>query len=278
MSLKFKCSEEVIEKVMKKLKSDGLVSENAYFNDDAENDLRHEVAYRDLDFLRYLTNTSGDEVVYSILDFLKEMKVTEESAFYDNDSFSKLKEIVKSKFKVPSTSITLLMERLLFMLSSVKKHKKIIAIGISCGYTLIWNTGTSLLTNGNNSVEKIIGIDIDPESIKIAKSNIENLHRTEIIDLLSEDALITLEKLDDTFDYVYLDADNKEIGKGLYLKLLKTIYPKLAKGAWVLAHDVTFYYFKDQLKEYLNFVRNKNYFSESICFDIDPYGLELSIK
>jgi hypothetical protein len=53
-----------------------------------------------------------------------------------------------------------------------------------------------------------------------------------------------------------------------------------AKGAWVLAHDTTFKGagFPEQLREYLRFVRAPANFEVSISFEIDEYGLELSIK
>jgi predicted O-methyltransferase YrrM len=189
-----------------------------------------------------------------------------------------LKEIVDNKFNIPASSITPIMARLLYMLSSIKNPEMLISVGISCGNTFVWNAGPFISSKISSSKSKIIGIDIDSESIKIAKENFSNFKGCENIELITEDALNTIDRLDFKIDYLYLDADNMDIGKGLYLQLLLKTYPKLNKGAWVLAHDATFYYFKDQLKEYLEYVRNKEYFSESICFDVDPYGLELSIK
>jgi hypothetical protein len=46
----------------------------------------------------------------------------------------------------------------------------------------------------------------------------------------------------------------------------------------VLAHDTTVPPFASQLEGYLAFVRNSANFRDSISFDIDPFGLELSIK
>jgi len=60
--------------------------------------------------------------------------------------------------------------------------------------------------------------------------------------------------------------------------LLQRLYPKLEVGGWVLAHDTCVPPFADQVEEYVSFVRDQNNFSQSISFDIDPFGLELSIK
>lgn len=46
----------------------------------------------------------------------------------------------------------------------------------------------------------------------------------------------------------------------------------------VLAHDTMVPPFAEQLEEYLAYVRNGDNFEESASFDVDPYGLELSIR
>ncbi len=46
----------------------------------------------------------------------------------------------------------------------------------------------------------------------------------------------------------------------------------------MLAHDTTAPPFADELRAYLAYVRDGSSFRESISFDVDPYGLELSIK
>jgi hypothetical protein len=64
----------------------------------------------------------------------------------------------------------------------------------------------------------------------------------------------------------------------LYLELLKKLYGKVEKGGWVLAHDTVVPPFAEQLEAYLAYVRDGKNFEESISFDVDAYGLELSIK
>jgi hypothetical protein len=64
----------------------------------------------------------------------------------------------------------------------------------------------------------------------------------------------------------------------LYLELLKKLYGKVEEGGWVLAHDTVVPPFAGQLEAYLAYVRDGANFKESISFDVDAYGLELSIK
>jgi len=45
-----------------------------------------------------------------------------------------------------------------------------------------------------------------------------------------------------------------------------------------LAHDIVVPPFAKEFDEYLRYVRNKENFGESILFDVDAFGLELSVK
>ena len=64
----------------------------------------------------------------------------------------------------------------------------------------------------------------------------------------------------------------------LYLVLLKQIYDRLPSGAWVIAHDNLDWVAQREMAPYLEFVRDKAHFTESICFDSDDCGMELSVK
>ncbi|MFH1689885.1 MAG: hypothetical protein ABIE42_06565 [Candidatus Eisenbacteria bacterium] len=55
-------------------------------------------------------------------------------------------------------------------------------------------------------------------------------------------------------------------------------FVRLPEGAWVIAHDNLDWTAQKQMAPYLEFVRDEAHFSESICFDIDDCGMELSIK
>jgi len=97
------------------------------------------------------------------------------------------------------------------------------------------------------------------------------------VELICEDAANALEWIEGPIDFLYLEAKGERNISG-YLEFLKQAYTKLPPGAWVIAHDTTAYDHQDDLEEYLAWVRDKNNFLESISFDVDRYGLELSIK
>lgn len=278
MALTYTCEDQVIQMALEKLKESGLVARDAFFNDKAPDNLRREVAYRDFDFLSRLSRIGEVETIRSALTWLKQHGVVPEDADYDEKAFDELRQEVKRQFTTPGTSVTPVMERLLYMLSSVRRPRHVIGLGTYCGSALVWTIGASCGPGRVYAAEKVYAIDIDAEATARASENLGKLTHTDHIELLAEDGLEAVERLEGPFDYVFLDVDSKELGKGLYLELLKKIYVKVKEGGWVLAHDTVVPPFAGQLAGYLAYVRDGEQFRKSISFDLDAYGLELSVK
>lgn len=268
----------VVETAMERLKSRGFISSEAYFNYGDLNRLSDEVYYRDFHFLYYLGQYADEEIVDSALDILKKHNIVSQDAGYSKEAYMNLRKEVKERFYYPDTAFFPATERLLYMLSSVKRPEKIIGIGVFCGYTFVWSIGASCSAGKVYTAKKAYGVDIDKASIGIAVDNFKKLTQVEHVELIAEDGYTVTENNTEELDYIYLDADAKDIGKAIYLPLLKNLYRKLKKGGWVLAHDTTLPAFQGQLKQYLDFVRDKRNFSESVAFDIDIFGMELSVK
>jgi predicted O-methyltransferase YrrM len=278
MALRYACERQVIELALESLKGDGLVARDARFNYEAPGQLRKEVAYRDFDFLSRLSRVGEIEIAGSVLMWLKEQGIVPEGATYDEKAFHALRQEVKERFAIPGTSLTPVMERLLYMLGSVKRPRRVIGLGTYCGYALVWAVGPSCGSGKQYEAEQVYGIDIDAQATERAKENLDRLAHTEHIALIADDGLAAVERLEGTFDYLFLDVDSKELGKGLYLELLKKLAGRIEDGGWVLAHDTVVPPFAGQLEAYLAYVRDKKNFRESVSFDVDAYGLELSIK
>ena len=278
MALTYTCEKQVIEMALENLKDAGLVSRDAYFNYEAPENLRREVAYRDFDFLSRLSRTAEVETVRSIQAWLKQKGVVPEGATYSETAFDALRREVKRQFVIPGTSVTPVMERLLYMLSAVRRPRRAIGLGTYCGYALVWAIGASCGAGREYEAKRVYGVDIDAEATERARDNLGKLAYTDHIELIAEDGLAVVERLAGPFDYVVLDVEGKELAKGLYLELLKRLYGKVEEGGWVLAHDTVAPPFAGQLEVYLAYVRDRENFTESISFDVDAYGLELSVK
>jgi len=285
MALTFHPPQKAIELAMQQLKADGLVHPDAQFNAAAPDGLRREVTYRDVYFTRRLGNTPMEvEVVDGALELLKSQGLVETAACYNTQAFENLRQKVKTHFTGSWTSFSPTMARLIYMLSSVKQAKRLVELGSFWGYTLAWFAGPYIGKNRQYQAEKIYGVDIDVEMTKQACENFSKLPNCEALELIAEDARSAADRIAAPIDILYLEAkvDDEEASSKqtecLYLTLLKQMYDKLPKGAWVLAHDNMDYMFQEEVQTYLDWVRDPQHFSESICFDIDDCGLELSIK
>ena len=279
MALTYQVPQSVIDDVVVSMKASSLIHPEAAFNSKAEDGLRSEVTYRDLDFLDRIAGKEYEErIVDSAIGYLKQMGLIDDTANYDKQSFLEFREYISETFTQRSwTTITPVMERTFYMLTSVKKPKTMIELGCFWGNTLAWFAGPCLGPKPHFEPHAIYGIDVDENAIKMARDNFSHIAKPSCLEIICEDGRQTLKRLDGPFDFAYIEARVRG-EDDLYFPLIKQMYDKLSKGAWIMAHDATLYRRKAAIKDYLSFVRDKNHFSESISFDIDPYGLELTIK
>ncbi len=279
MAIDYKSPEDVVEKAVKHLIKEHKVASDASFNFNSLAGLRKEIAYRDMDFLEALGYCDEVKVVDNALKFLVNNElIKSEDAHYNQEAFLNLRTEVKRRFKGEWGTITPVLERLLYMFSSVRKPKNILAVGIFWGNAFIWNIGSSCASGKVYDATKVTGIDLNPKAIKMAKQNIGLIKDNSHIELIVEDGVKFAKETEEKYDYVYLDVGISQIEKSLNYPILEALYDNLETGAWVVTHDTTHPYFIKSFEKYLAFVRNKALFRESICFDIDQYGLELTIK
>jgi len=269
---------EAIESAVKMLKQDGIVSDDADFNYEAEEGRRKEIAHRDSDFLYRLSRVPEEAlVVDSARQYLADAGLISPTANYDASRFEAFRKEIKLMFKGTWTSITPVMERLMYMLTAVKRPATLVELGSFWGNTLAWFCGPAVGTNPEYTAKRIIGIDIDREITELAEANFARLENVEKVQLIAEDAATALERVEGPIDFLYLEAKDEDDNSG-YLDFLRQCYDKVPKGGWVIAHDTTHYDHTKDLTPYLSWVRDKANFSESICFDVDSFGLELSVK
>jgi protein-L-isoaspartate O-methyltransferase len=294
MAITFYPSPDAVALALDKMKRDGLVHPEAVFNEDAPGGLRKEVARRDWHFARRLGRTSLEtEIVDSALSLLKEHGLAPGEADYDRSAVEAHRARLGG-FEGSWTTLSPTMERLIYMMTSVKRPAHLLELGCFWGYTLAWFAGPCLGPLPAFVPERIIGVDVDAEMIGKAGSNFARIDGGERVELVAEDARVALDHLDGPFDFLYLEAkfENRQLASAeatgladplgpvphLYLVLLKQLYDRLSSGAWVIAHDNLDWSAASELAPYLDFVRDPAHFSESICFDIDDCGMELSIR
>ena len=157
------------------------------------------------------------------------------------------------------------------------RPKRVLEIGTAIGYS------TLLMAKHLDCDGRITSIELDSVRHFMAKKFIGESTYTNAITLLEGDATEVLQTLIGEFDLVFLDGP-----KGQYMKQLEFIMPHLADGAVVLADNVLFrgYVRGDKeaprrfktitkrLKEYLEFVENKELFNTTIY----PLGDGMSVS
>jgi predicted O-methyltransferase YrrM len=195
-----------------------------------------------------------------------------------------LRSTVREHFEVPWTSITPPMERMLYAIAAVNQPRNIVAIGIFCGNTLVWNIGAACGPGRCYSAERLVGVEIESKSAVLARVNLERIGVLDAVELLAEDGHNTLARADYPIDLLYLDANGALPGttgpstKKIYLTLLQRAYDKMPPGSLVIAHDTLPDWFVRSAGEYLDFVRNPAHFRESLSVEPDKVGIEVSVK
>jgi len=278
MAITFRAPNTAIEQALEKLKTDGVVHPDAAFNPAAPGGLRREVAYYDRDLLYRLGRTAAEEqTVDAALGLLKEQGLVPPSASYDAASVEPHRAEVREAFEGSWTTLSPTMERLMYMLTSVRRPGHLLELGSFWGYTLAWFAGPCVGTNRTQAAERIVGIDQDAAATAQARDNFARLPNGQGVELIAEDARTALARIAGPFDFVYIEAKSDD-EKGLYLALARQVYDRLSEGAWMIAHDSLDWTFSEEMAEYLPFVRDRTRFRESVAFEIDECGVELSIR
>ncbi len=124
------------------------------------------------------------------------------------------------------------------------KAKRGLEIGTATGYGAVL-MGLAFERNGGH----LTTIEIDPDMVEAARTNIVKMQLEEVVTVIEGDALAIIPKLKGRLDFVFIDALKKD-----YLKYLRAVEPKLKPGSVIIADNVI--QFADDMQEYLHAVLN----------------------
>lgn len=114
-------------------------------------------------------------------------------------------------------------------MTSMKKPKKILELGTAVGFS-------SILMYESSGVEPdIVTIERDEKMIEMAKVNLDRFNLRDKIKIEQGDCLEVLERLDDKFDLIFMDA-----GKGHYNHFLPHCLRLLKDDGIIVADNVLF--------------------------------------
>ena len=156
-------------------------------------------------------------------------------------------------------------EYLKFIIRTNKNIKNILEVGTATGYSGITMSEEIQDRNGI-----LTTIEIDEDRFKIAQSNFEKSNLKGIEQILG-DATEEIEKLNKTFDFIFIDA-----AKGQYKKFFEDSYKLLNEGGIVFIDNILFrgYLYKESPKRFKTIVKRLdefiNYLYENFDFVLLP--------
>ena len=155
-------------------------------------------------------------------------------------------------------------EYLKFIIRTDKNIKNILEIGTATGYSGIIMLEEIQDRNGN-----LTTIEINEDRFKIAQSNFEKSNLKGIEQILG-DATEEIEKLNKTFDFIFIDA-----AKGQYKKFFEDSYKLLNEGGIVFIDNILFrgYLYKESPKRFKTIVKRLNEFIDHLYENFDSVTL-----
>lgn len=156
-------------------------------------------------------------------------------------------------------------EYLKFMINS-HKSTNILEVGTAIGYS------GSVMLQGNDEVT-LTTLEIDEDRYKEAKVNFEKMGFTDRVTQILGDALEEIPKLEDKFDFIFIDA-----AKGKYMDFYKDSYNLLKKDGIIFIDNIMFrgYLYNEYPKRFKTIVRKLNefieYLHENENFVLLPFG------
>jgi predicted O-methyltransferase YrrM len=145
------------------------------------------------------------------------------------------------------------------------KAKTILEVGSSYGYSTVWLAEAARETGG-----KVISLEIHPEKQKHARESIQKAGLDRVVDFRLGDARESLGKLTENVDFVLLD-----LWKDLYIPCFDLFYPRLNRGALILADNMLFpENSREDAAAYRKHIRAKSGI-QSVLLNVG-FGIELS--
>lgn len=151
----------------------------------------------------------------------------------------------------------------LFALVSPQADCEVLEIGGSRGYSAVW-LAAGVRTLGG----RVLSLENDPAKAEAWRRNVADAGLADWAELVEGDAFETLERIDDVFDVVFLDAEKDD-----YERLFALARGKLEPGGLVVADNVLSH--SNPLAQY-SAARQSDPSLSSVTVPLDR-GLELSV-
>jgi len=168
-----------------------------------------------------------------------------------------LTAVERSRAVAPTTG------RFLFAFVAPQAGCEVLELGGSRGYSTVWLAAAARMLGG-----RVLSVERDPVKCAAWRANVAEAGLEEWAELVEGDAVDVLERLDDVFDLVFLDAEKED-----YERLFALARGKLEPGGVVIADNVLSH--AEALAPY-SAARQADPTLESVTVPLDR-GLEISV-
>ena len=155
-----------------------------------------------------------DESVLAVLDRLEELDARERAEGVPRE--------LRARQVAPTTG------RFLFSLVAPQVSCEVLEIGGSRGYSSIWLGAGVRILGGH-----VVSLELDPAKCDAWRENVADAELGDWVELLEGDAFDTLQRLDDVFDVVFLDAEKDD-----YERLFERARRLVEPGGVIVADNV----------------------------------------
>lgn len=202
-----------------------------------------------------------------MLEELKEANEYIISKIKENDELILEMEKYASEYNVPIVTKEVA-EYLKFIVKS-SGIKNVLEVGTAIGYS-----GILMAKEIEKNDGKLYTIEIDEERYNLAQENFKKSGLNNIVSIKG-DAVEEIKKIDETFDFVFIDAS-----KGHYLEFFEDSYRLLNKDGIIFIDNIMFrgYLYKEYPKRFKTIVKRLNEFIEYLYsreggeFVLLPFG------
>jgi predicted O-methyltransferase YrrM len=153
--------------------------------------------------------------------------------------------------------------RFLRLLVMSKGTQRALEIGTASGYSAIW-IGLGLRDTGG----RLLTLEYDKARAAEAVHNIKKAGLSDIVQVVTGDALKEIPKQAGPFDFAFVDAWKRD-----YQKYFDLVFPKLTRGALFLAHNVVNK--RDEMGDFLTTIQRH---PDLLTTIVSPSGEGMSVS
>ncbi len=153
--------------------------------------------------------------------------------------------------------------RFLRLMVATSRSKRALEIGGASGYSAIW-IGLGLRETGGT----LVTIEYDPQRARELKANIARAGLQDVVQAVAGDAFKEVPKVAGPLDFVFVDAWKPD-----YKKYFDMVFPKLASGGLLLAHNVVNK--KSEMQPFLSAIEGR---PDLLTTVVSPSGEGMSVS